>query len=204
MAYKVIVTFSDLEDNGHLYKAGDTYPRNGVSPTEDRVEFLSSNRNLIGKPVIEKVEEAKEAKEVANWISRIWRRCAGEAETRQKEEVMITLTALCREVNNWFERARFSGLFHISNGEIDLSQIESEGGIKDGQYFRIIGSVFNDGVHRYGAEDDILEDETFTGIVAPMAVPKDFMALFNEISAWLTANLISRIKVNPSGGIRTP
>lgn len=65
MAYKVIVTFSDLEDNGHLYKAGDTYPRNGVSPTEDRVEFLSSNRNLIGKPVIEKVEEVKEAKEVA-------------------------------------------------------------------------------------------------------------------------------------------
>ena len=100
---------------------------------------------------------------------------------------MITLTALCREVNNWFERARFSGLFHISNGEIDLSPIESEGGIQNGQYFRIIGSVFNDGVHRYGAEDDTLEDETFTGIVAPMAVPNDFIALFDEISAWLTA-----------------
>ena len=65
MAYKVIVAFSDLEDNGHLYKAGDKYPRDGVSPVESRVEFLSTSRNLIGKPVIERIAENEETKEVA-------------------------------------------------------------------------------------------------------------------------------------------
>jgi len=100
---------------------------------------------------------------------------------------MITLTALCREVNNWFERGRYHGEFHSLDGDIDLSSLEAEGAIQNGQYFRIIGSVFNDGVHQYGSTVEDLEDETFTGIVAPMAIPQDFLALFNEIQAWLTA-----------------
>ena len=99
---------------------------------------------------------------------------------------MITLTGLCREVNNWFERSRIHGTFNILDGALDLSTLVADGSIQDGQYFRIIGSVFNDGVHKYGASDDELEDETFTGIVAPMAIPKDFIELFDDISAWLT------------------
>lgn len=99
---------------------------------------------------------------------------------------MITLTGLCREVKNWFERSRYDGTFHISEGAIDLSELERDGAITSGQYYRIIGSVFNDGVHKYGYEDD-LDDETFTGIVAPMAIPKDFISLHDEINSWMDA-----------------
>lgn len=96
---------------------------------------------------------------------------------------MITLTMLCREVNNWFERSRYSGLFKITNGSIDLNELVTDNSLQSGQYFRIMGSVFNDGVHQYPASD--LTDETFTGIVCPMAVPADFIGLLNEINAWL-------------------
>ena len=94
----------------------------------------------------------------------------------------VTITSLCREVNNWFERSRHSGTFHIVDGAIDLSELISSGEIQEGQYFRILGSVFNDGVHQM---DDELTDENFEGIVAPMAFPVDFLDLFNEINGWL-------------------
>lgn len=98
---------------------------------------------------------------------------------------MITLTELCREVKNWFARSRYEGTFHISNGAIDLSELVADGSIQDGQYFRIIGSVFNDGVHQYGDTSEVLEDETFTGTVVTMAIPKDFLLLFSDITDWL-------------------
>ena len=85
---------------------------------------------------------------------------------------MITLTGLCREVKNWFERSRYQGTFHISGGAIDLNELVVDGSIQDGQYYRIIGSVFNDGVHQYKepaeqeeesigneTEADVLQDE---------------------------------------------
>jgi hypothetical protein len=68
MAYKVIVTFSDLEDNGHLYSVGDVYPRKEVTPTLDRVEFLLSCRNLLGKPVIEKTDTEEGTNEVTTEV----------------------------------------------------------------------------------------------------------------------------------------
>lgn len=63
MLYKVIVAFSDLEDNGHLYHIGDDYPRVGIKPKSERVEFLRTNKNLLGRPVIKAVKEG--TKEVA-------------------------------------------------------------------------------------------------------------------------------------------
>lgn len=100
----------------------------------------------------------------------------------------ITITSLCREVNNWFERSRHEGTYHIVDGAIDLSELAGSGAIQEGQYFRILNSVFNDGVHQYVTEnetEDVLTDETFDGIVAPMALPIDFLDLFNEINGWL-------------------
>ena len=88
------------------------------------------------------------------------------------------LTELCRELRNWFDKDRFFGTFTISGGSIDLS----ETGIQDDQYFRIVGSVFNDGVHQYPAAD--LTDETFDGAVWLMAVPQEVLRLADEISAW--------------------
>ena len=65
--YKVIVEFGDLADNKHRYKVGDTYPREGAKPTQDRIKELSSGKNATGKPLIEEVVEkttpAKKEKE---------------------------------------------------------------------------------------------------------------------------------------------
>ena len=53
--YKVIRDFTDLEDNRHIYRVGDIYPRNSaeISIDAERYAELSSNRNKCGTPVIE-------------------------------------------------------------------------------------------------------------------------------------------------------
>ena len=88
------------------------------------------------------------------------------------------LTELCNELNNWFDKDRIFGVFKIADGELTgMSDV-----LQDGQYFRIIGSVFNDGVYKYPAVD--LEDEEFEGAVWAMAVPPSVVALAKEIEDW--------------------
>lgn len=95
---------------------------------------------------------------------------------------------ICRELNNWFDRKsdgtddRYFGTFVISDGAIDLSETD----IVPNQYFRIVGSRFNDGVYKYEPEvgAPTLTDETFDGAVWAMAVPPSVIALAAEIEAW--------------------
>ena len=56
MAYKVIKLFTDLQDNDYLYNVGDTFPRKGISVTEERIAELSGSDNKQHTPLIEKVE----------------------------------------------------------------------------------------------------------------------------------------------------
>lgn len=60
MSYKVIHYFTDLQDFNHPYKVGDVFPRLGLNVTDDRLKELSSKNNKQGKPLIKKVEDAKE------------------------------------------------------------------------------------------------------------------------------------------------
>ena len=92
----------------------------------------------------------------------------------------MELTELCQELRNWFERDKFFGTFTIENGTI----IVPDGSLQDGQFFRVIGSVFNDGVHQYGASE--LSDEVFTGAIWAMAVPPAVIDLSRRISEWVT------------------
>ena len=55
-----------------------------------------------------------------------------------------------------------------------------------GQYFRIAGSIHNDGVHKYGEAD--LHDETFTGTVWAMRIPPSVIELAGEIDEWIEKN----------------
>ena len=55
--YKVIKSFTDLQDNNHAYYVGDTFPRNGVEAGAERIAELSSDKNLQGVPLIEEVAE---------------------------------------------------------------------------------------------------------------------------------------------------
>ena len=90
------------------------------------------------------------------------------------------LTELCQELKNWFVCDKYLGTFTIADGAITVP----DGSLQDGQFFRVIGSVFNDGVHKYGSEDDELTDEVFTGAIWSMAVPPAVVDLSERITAW--------------------
>lgn len=63
--YNVIKAFTDLQDNGHPYEVGDTFPRKGLKVSEERFSELSSADNLQRTPLIEKVEEPVKEKKKA-------------------------------------------------------------------------------------------------------------------------------------------
>ena len=86
---------------------------------------------------------------------------------------------MCAELRNYFEvpNGRHFGKFAISGGSIAPLDF-----LQEGQYFRIIGSVFNDGVYQYPAES--LTDEVFEGAVWAMAVPPTLIALAAEIKEY--------------------
>ena len=92
---------------------------------------------------------------------------------------------ICAELLIYFLRDRvrdiLAGTFVISDGSI-----ESLPFLQDGQYYRIVGSVFNDGVYQY--PDAELTDEEFTGAIWAMAVPPAVIALASDIADWNTAN----------------
>lgn len=95
------------------------------------------------------------------------------------------LSELCQELRNWFDRGqpRIHGAFEIRDGKIVDSDFTDV--IQNNQYFRIVGSVFNDGVYKY-TNDLTLTDELFVGAVWLMAVPKEVVNLAEDIAAWQT------------------
>ena len=95
-------------------------------------------------------------------------------------------TEICQYLRNWFTRAVTVGLVTISGGVISVDGDALA--LMDGQYYRIIGSIMNDGVHKYGDTSDELTDEEFAGAVWSMAIPPDVVKLVGEIEAWVTAN----------------
>lgn len=60
--WRVIRDFYDLQDGSHFYRVGDTFPRAGKVVSDDRLEFLASDKNLLRTPVIEKVQVKKPRK----------------------------------------------------------------------------------------------------------------------------------------------
>ena len=95
------------------------------------------------------------------------------------------LTEICQYLRNWFERSKYYADFAIQQGELTAAD-GSPLPLLDGQYYRIVGSIFNDGVHRYGDND--LKDETYSGAVWSMGVPPDFLELVADIEQWVDAN----------------
>lgn len=77
------------------------------------------------------------------------------------------------------------GAFEISGGKIVDSDFTEA--IQEGQYFRIVGSVFNDGIYK-NTNDLELTDELFVGAVWLMAIPKEVVALSDEIDEWISKN----------------
>lgn len=93
---------------------------------------------------------------------------------------LLALERVMRHCRNWFVRASHTGDFTIADGAL----IGAESYLLPGQYYRIVGSVFSDGVHRYGDADDTLTDEAFSGRVDALAPPRDFIQFASEIADW--------------------
>ena len=92
------------------------------------------------------------------------------------------LEQVLMNIRNWFtvEGGIHSGTFSIKDGGITLPFLV------DGQYFRICGSVFNDGLHKYPAAD--LVDEKFSGAIWALAIPPAVVDLADEIQKWQEKN----------------
>ena len=85
-------------------------------------------------------------------------------------------------LKNWFliPDGVHGGTYTIENGTLNLPFLQN------GQYYRICGSIFNDGLHKYG--DAGLQDETFTGSVWALAIPRAVIDLAEEIAEWQKKN----------------
>ena len=92
------------------------------------------------------------------------------------------LEQVLMHLKNWFlvPGGIHEGTYTIEDGGIALPFLAN------GQYFRIVGSVFNDGLHQYPASD--LKAETFEGTVWALAVPQAVIELAFEIEAWQKKN----------------
>lgn len=93
------------------------------------------------------------------------------------------LEEVCAYLHNYFhidpvtdKPLIYPGKYTIENGSITLPFLAP------GQYFRVIGSKMNDGIHLYGQDE--LTDETFNGVIWGMRVPKRVLDIVDEITAW--------------------
>lgn len=55
--YEVLISFTDSADKNKVYWTGDIYPRDGYKPSEDRIAYLSGDKNAFKAPVIGKVKK---------------------------------------------------------------------------------------------------------------------------------------------------
>lgn len=88
------------------------------------------------------------------------------------------LEQVLQEIHNWFQTDIYRDEYTIQDGSITLPFLQ------DGQYFRIVGSVFNDGLYLYSSEMKGLTDEIFEGAIWAMAVPKAVVELSEDIASW--------------------
>lgn len=87
------------------------------------------------------------------------------------------LNLICEYLNNFFWRQKIEGIFSIADGSVVIPAL------KEGQYYRILGSIFNEGIHIYPSSD--LTDEEFKGQVWAMVIPQDIIALASDLHDWL-------------------
>lgn len=87
--------------------------------------------------------------------------------------------------------AHLSNWFVVPNG-VHFGKYEIKGGgvalpfLVDGQYFRVMGSVLNDGLYEYPATG--MTDETFDGAIWALAIPPALISISEEMEKWQEKN----------------
>ena len=87
---------------------------------------------------------------------------------------------ICASLHNYFAMDIVPGEYTVNDGEITLPFLAA------GQFFRVVGSVFCDGVYRCG--DKLPADETFDGAIWALAIPPALEAIAAEIEEWKAKN----------------
>lgn len=99
--------------------------------------------------------------------------------------MLSLMTEICSNIRNYFApTSKRDNLSYIHHGDFTIKDgtISGVDFLLPNQYFRITGSVLNDGVYRNSTDDlKSLENETFCGAVWEMNVPKSFVALCEDI-----------------------
>lgn len=90
------------------------------------------------------------------------------------------IDAICASLRNYFVVEIVDGEYTVTDGGITLPFLAA------GQFFRVVGSVFCDGVYRCG--DKLPADETFDGAIWAMAIPPALEAIAAEIEEWKAKN----------------
>ena len=93
------------------------------------------------------------------------------------------LDDICAELRNYFckDEDKIIGNFSVINGML-VPSVD----LQEGQCYRIIGSVFNDGVHK--SDDVLIDEQPFHGGVWKMRVPADVLELDRDVEKWLDDN----------------
>lgn len=97
----------------------------------------------------------------------------------------MTLDDYCANLKNYFI-IDFDKDIHIGEYTIENTTITLDF-LSDNQYFRIVGSKFNDGVYKYDNKLKLI-DETFKGGIWAMSVPPDFLSAVQDANTYLTAH----------------
>lgn len=87
------------------------------------------------------------------------------------------LEQILDHIHNYFVKDVYHGKYKITSGAINLPFLIN------GQYFKIVGSVLNDGLYRYPASD--LQDEDFEGEIWALAIPTAVIKLSEDIENWM-------------------
>lgn len=93
------------------------------------------------------------------------------------------LETILEHLHNWFpvKDGVKRGTFKVVSGVLEADFIA------ENQYYRIKGSIFNDGLYQRG-NNDTLTDESFIGEVWALAIPRRLITLADKIKAWRDAN----------------
>lgn len=91
------------------------------------------------------------------------------------------LEEILNHIHNFFvvRNGVHRGRYTISSNTISLDFLQ------EGQYFRIVGSIFNDGVYKYPTNK--LNDEIFDGEIWALAIPNSLISIAKEIEDWVEA-----------------
>lgn len=103
----------------------------------------------------------------------------------------MMLTRICQYLRNWFDKDPFGGdypkyygLFAVTDGVLTFAS-GTELPLVVGQYYRLMGSRFSDGVQQWYGSDGTLPDEpAFAGAVWDMRVPPEILDLADDMATW--------------------